>query len=55
MFDFVKRLFCYHKWDMVGVPYLYDTGRTKRVDVQCVKCGKLSNVDIFSTSKRQWN
>jgi hypothetical protein len=40
---------------MDEIPYLWDAGRTKRVNVKCVKCGKLSNVDIFSTPKRRWN
>ena len=43
---FIKRLFCYHKWTMISNPYLWDGGMTKRVDVRCVKCNKLYNVDI---------
>ena len=50
----LKRLFCYHKWIQVGNPYLWDYGKTKRVDVRCIKCNKLSNVDIFDTPKRRW-
>ena len=50
----LKRLFCYHKWIMIGNPYLWEGGMTKRVDVKCVKCGKISNVDIFDTPKRKW-
>lgn len=50
----LKRLFCYHKWIMIGNPYLWEGGITKRVDVKCVKCGKISNVDIFNTPKRRW-
>ncbi len=23
-------------------------------DVKCVKCGKISNVDVFATPKRRW-
>jgi hypothetical protein len=54
LMNFFKKLFCYHKWEMVGKPYLWDAGTTKRVDVRCVKCGRLSNVDIFSTSIKRW-
>lgn len=50
----LKRLFCYHRWIQVGNPYLWDCGKTKRVDVRCIKCNKLSNVDIFDTPKRRW-
>ncbi len=50
----LKRLFCYHKWTQIGNPYLWDCGSTKRVDVKCVKCGKISNVDVFATPKRRW-
>ena len=50
----LKRLFCYHKWIMIGNPYLWEAGTTKRADVKCVKCGKISNVDIFATPKRRW-
>jgi hypothetical protein len=49
-----KRLFCYHKWTSVSNPYLWDCGRTKRVDVRCVKCNKLSNVDLYEIPKRKW-
>lgn len=52
---FLKRLFCYHKWKMISKPYLWDTGMTKRVDVKCVKCDKLSNVDIFDVPKKHWD
>ena len=50
----IKRLFCYHKWTMISNPYLWGGGMTKRVDVRCVKCNKLYNVDIFDTPKRRW-
>ena len=50
----IKRLFCYHKWTMISNPYLWNGGMTKRVDVRCVKCNKLYNVDIFDTPKRHW-
>ena len=50
----LKRLFCYHKWIKAGIPYLWESGTTKRVDVKCVKCGKISNVDIFDIPKRRW-
>ena len=49
----LKRLFCYHKWIQIGNPYLWEGGMTKRVDVRCIKCNKLSNVDIFDTPKRR--
>jgi len=52
--ELFKRLVCFHKWEMIGNPYLYDMGRTKRVDVRCTKCGKQSNVDIFDTPKKRW-
>ena len=55
MMEFLKRLFCYHKWKMIGKPYLYDAGMTKRANVRCVKCGKFSDVDIFDTPKKRWD
>lgn len=50
----LKRLFCYHRWTKVGNPYLWEAGSTKRCMVRCVKCNKLSDVDIFDTPKRRW-
>ena len=49
----IKRLFCYHKWEIVGNPYLWDYGKTKRASVRCIKCNKLSDIDIFDTPKRR--
>lgn len=49
----ITRLFCHHKYVMEGDPYLYDSGRTKRANYVCSKCGKLNNFDIFTVPERK--
>ena len=40
MKQFLKQLFCRHKWELRYVHYIPDFGGRKRVAVICKRCGR---------------
>jgi len=48
MNKFLMQLLCDHKYEQLGVAYIVDGGRDKRVHIRCRKCSKRNNISIFS-------